>query len=143
MVENNLRSAHSIPAAASTARVLVVEDNPVVRLALSGVIRQAPHLTLAGEVWTGEAALEAIKKDEPDIVCLDLLMPGMGGLEALKQIRESHPHVRTVIVSGVGTSEIVKEALALGADGYVLKPFHAGKVLDVLQRALMSRKNSD
>jgi len=99
-------------------------------------------LTIVGEASTGELALEAVKALQPDVVCLDVLMPGMGGLVTLKRICEEHPAVRPIIITGAGTSDVVKEALALGAKGFVVKPFNAQKVLSVIHSALVTGKNS-
>jgi two-component system, chemotaxis family, chemotaxis protein CheY len=118
------------------ARILIVDDSQVIRVALSGLIRQDAALTVAGEASTGEMALEALKALQPDLVCLDVLMPGIGGLETLKRMREEHPALRAVIITGAATSEVVKEALALGAKGMVVKPFSAQKVLTVIHSAL-------
>jgi len=119
------------------ARVLIVDDNPVIRQALSGVIRHDEKLTVVGEAWTGEAALESLDALKPDVVCLDVVMPGMDGIAVLRRLRESYPAIRVVIITGAATSETVKEALALGAHGFVVKPFNAGKVLGAIHAALM------
>jgi two-component system, chemotaxis family, chemotaxis protein CheY len=115
---------------APAAHILVVDDHQAIRIALSGVIRQDRRLTVVGEASTGEMALEVVKALRPDLVCLDVLMPGMGGLATLKRMREEHPMVMPIIITGAGTSDVVKEALALGAKGFVVKPFNAEKVLE-------------
>jgi DNA-binding NtrC family response regulator len=85
-------------------------------------------------------ALDAIKALQPDLVCLDVLMPGLDGLGTLKRMREEHPAVRAVVITGAATSDVVKEALALGAKGLVVKPFNAQKVLSVIHSALAVRR---
>jgi two-component system, chemotaxis family, chemotaxis protein CheY len=131
------RQLHLTPTLSdSPARILVVDDNQIIRIALSGVIRQDPRLTVVGEASTGEMALETFKELQPDLVCLDVLMPGIGGLETLRRMREEQPKLRAVIITGAGTSDIVKEALALGAKGFVVKPFNAEKVLSTIHTAL-------
>jgi len=144
MVSSPLQRSEASRPAPSTrsSRILVVDDNQVIRIALRGVIRQDPCLTVVGEASTGELALEAVKALQPHVVCLDVLMPGMGGLVTLKRICEEHPAVRPIIITGAGTSDVVKEALALGAKGFVVKPFNAQKVLSVIHSALVTGKNS-
>ena len=70
--------------AASTSRALLVEDNPVVRAALAGIILRDPELTLVGQAANGESALEAIKVLKPHVLCLDLVLPGIAGLAVLQ-----------------------------------------------------------
>jgi len=120
----------------TSGRVLVVDDNAVIRAALTSIIRQDERLTVVGEAASGEAALEAIKTSKPDVVCLDVLMPGIDGLAVLRRIRDEHPTMRVVIITAGATPEVVKDALALGAHGLVVKPFNASKVLSVIRSAL-------
>jgi DNA-binding NarL/FixJ family response regulator len=117
-------------------RVLVVEDNAVVRLALTGLLRQDENILVVGEAASGEAGLEAVKTLNPHVVCLDVLLPGIGGLEVLRTIRQEHPGVRVVIITGEATSEVLKEAQSLGAHGFVVKPFNGAKVLRAIYGAL-------
>ena len=118
------------------ARVLIVDDNNMIREVLRGVIRHDPGLSLVGEAANGEAAMELIAQLNPNLVCLDVLMPGMGGLEVLRSIRETYPDVRVIVITGQSTSGIVSEALKLGANGFVVKPFSADKVLKAIYTAL-------
>jgi two-component system chemotaxis response regulator CheY len=130
--------AYNPTAAGTTPRVLVVDDNAVVRLALSGVVRQDPSLTLAGEASNGESALEAVRTLQPDVICLDIVMPRMDGLATLKHLRDAYAQLRVIIITAQGTSDIVKEALALGANGFIVKPFSAQKVLGTIHTVLRS-----
>jgi two-component system chemotaxis response regulator CheY len=118
------------------ARVLIVDDNEVVRRTLRGVVRQDQTLEFIGEASDGGAALEAVRSLKPDIVCLDVQMPGLDGLAVLQQIRETSKETRVVIVSGHPTGDVVAKALELGAAGFVVKPFNARKVLDTIHSAL-------
>lgn len=119
-----------------TARVLIVDDNEVVRRTLRGIVRLDEALEFIGETTTGGAALEAVRSLKPEIVCLDVLMPGLDGLAVLQQIREISSATRVVIISGHPTSDVVTKALELGAAGFVVKPFNAGKVLETIHGAL-------
>jgi two-component system, chemotaxis family, chemotaxis protein CheY len=104
----------------NTGRVLIIEDNSVVQAALTGIIRQDSGLRLLGGAGTGEAGLEAVKSLQPDIVCLDVLLPGIEGLAVLREIRKNPPKTRVVMITGNATSDVVKEALKLAAQGFVV-----------------------
>ena len=117
-------------------RILVVDDNAVVRRALKGVIHQDKRFVVVGEAWNGETALEAIKTLNPHLVCLDVVMPGVDGLTVLRTIKQEHPAIRVVMITGQATPDVVNEALALGAKGFVVKPFNATKVLATIYGAL-------
>ena len=115
--------------------VLVVDDNEVIRRVLKGIVLQDNRLKYLGEAAHGESALASIKKYAPDIVCLDLEMPGLNGLSVLEQIGESSAGTRTVVITGYATSDTVAKAKQLGAAGFVVKPFNAAKVLAAIHAA--------
>jgi two-component system chemotaxis response regulator CheY len=123
----------------NTHTIVVAEDNPVVREVLRGVIRQDKSLAIVGEAANGQAALDLVESLDPDVVCLDILMPGMDGLTVLRAIREKHPATRVIVVTGQSTSDVVGEALKLGAAGFVVKPFNAEKLLRAIHNALVPR----
>ena len=116
--------------------LLIAEDNPVVREVLRGVIRHDDRLRIVGEAANGQLALELVESLKPDLVCLDVLMPGLDGLSALKTIKEKYPDTRVILVTGQSTSEVVSEALKLGASGFVVKPFNANQLLRAVYNAL-------
>jgi DNA-binding NarL/FixJ family response regulator len=118
------------------ARILIADDNDVVRRALRGLIRHDESLAVVGEASSGPSALEAIRTLQPDLVCLDVLMPGLDGISILRTIREEHPAIRVVLVTGQSTAEVVAQARELGAHGFVVKPFSAAKVLAAIRGAL-------
>ena len=121
---------------ASRARILVVDDNDVVRRALRGLIAHDETLLVVGEAASGRLALEGIKTLEPDLICLDVMMPGVDGLTNLRQVRQEHPAMRVVLITGQATGEVVNEARELGAHGFVVKPFNGAKVLKTIHAAL-------
>ena len=118
------------------SRILIADDNDVVRRALRGLIRHDESLAVVGEASNGQSALEAVKALQPDLVCLDVLMPGLDGLSILRTIRQEHPAIRVVLVTGQATPEVVSQARELGAHGFVVKPFNAAKVLAAIRTAL-------
>jgi DNA-binding NarL/FixJ family response regulator len=100
-----------------TVSVLVVDDSPVVRRGMGRAVQMHAGLALAGEADGGEAALEAADRLRPDVVLLDLRMPGMDGLEVLERLRELDPPFagRAIIVSASLDAEVERAALAAGA----------------------------
>ncbi len=124
------------------ARVLIVDDHQLTRAAISGVVRLDPKLMLVGQSDSGELALQAITSLNPDVVCLDVLMPGMDGLAVLQRIRQDHPTIRVVMITGANTVDVMKKAIDLGAHGFVVKPFSARDVLCAIDAALRSGDQS-
>jgi two-component system chemotaxis response regulator CheY len=118
------------------ATVFVVDDNDVVRRVLAGIVRQDESLLLVGEATNGGAALEALRRKAPDVVCLDMMMPGLDGLGVLEQLREKCADTKVIMITGYPTSDLVNKSRELGAAGFVVKPFNAAKVLSVIQWAL-------
>lgn len=113
---------------APPVRVLVVDDSLVVRKVLSEVLPSHPRIELAGTAATGEIALTKIRELKPDVVTLDIEMPGMGGLKALTEIRKLYPKLPVIMFSTLterGAAATV-EALALGASDYATKPQQDG-----------------
>ncbi len=101
--------------------ILVVDDHPVVRKGLSTFLSNEPDLEVVGTAASGEEALAAMSELMPDVVLMDLSMPGMGGIEATRQIVESNPDTRVVMLTSFGGHERMVEALKSGAVGYVMK----------------------
>ncbi len=118
--------------------VLVVDDDSMIRDTLKIILR-ADDYEIAGEASNGESALELCRKFHPGVVLLDINMPGMDGLEVLRVIKQRLPATRVIMISADSTMERVKEAIASGAAGFIVKPFNAGRVLDDIT-AVLDRK---
>lgn len=101
--------------------VVLADDHRIVREGLHALLRVEPGLTVLGEAGDGLEAIEMVKKLSPDVVVLDLMMPGLNGLEAARQIRKERPQTGIVILSMYDDEGFVLEALANGSSGYVLK----------------------
>ena len=108
-------------------RVLVVDDEPVVRQRLTDALEDE-GIEVAGQAGNGEDALVQLVGFRPDVVLMDLRMPGMGGVEAVSRIRELDPEVRVIVVSAYDDEALQAQARASGADGYFVK----GWPLDLL-----------
>lgn len=102
-------------------RVLLADDHSVVREGLRHVLTGSPELTVVGEAGTGPEAIALATAERPDVVLLDLTMPGAGGLEVLRHLRANLPDVRVLILSVHDDQEYVLESVRAGAHGYLRK----------------------
>jgi DNA-binding NarL/FixJ family response regulator len=101
--------------------ILAVDDHPLVRTGLASVIGSQPDLRLVAEASNGEEALEAYREHRPEIVLMDLRMPVMDGVSAIKAIRDEYPNARIIALSTYEGDEDIHRALEAGAKGYLLK----------------------
>jgi NarL family two-component system response regulator YdfI len=113
-------------------RCLAVDDHQVVRQGLEILFEDTDDLQLVGTVGSGEDAVEVIKQNEPQIVLMDVRLPGMDGVSTIKRIHEEAPNVQFVVFSAYGDRRLVSDAIAAGARGYVMK----GAPPDDLLRAI-------
>ena len=116
-------------------RVVIADDDPLVRVALSHFVSRDPEIVVVGEASDGAEALKEIEEHHPDIVMMDVQMPGMGGIEATEQISERFPDVRVLAVTTLDTRETVLPMLSAGATGYMLKDSSAEEILNALRQA--------
>ena len=101
--------------------VLLVDDHPVVIEGLRKVLATAGDLTVTGEAHDASGAIEKTRTLHPDVVLLDLRMPGASGVQATRQLRDVDDHVAIIILTSYGDQAYVRQALEAGADGYLLK----------------------
>jgi two-component system chemotaxis response regulator CheY len=120
--------------------VLIADDDVMTRQLLRGVLRAA-GLEVVGEAGDGARAMGLFQKLKPQVVCLDIDMPEMNGLEALAKIRESNQEAVVLIVTAAPTGDNVRSAIAAHADGIIAKPFNTAKVVGEIERAL-NRKHA-
>ena len=102
-------------------RVLLADDHTLVRAGIRALLEKLPGLEVAGEASDGREVLDLIKTRQPDVVLMDISMPGLNGLEALARITRDFPKVRVIILSMHHNDEYVWQALKSGASGYLLK----------------------
>ncbi|MDE3089344.1 MAG: response regulator transcription factor [Chloroflexota bacterium] len=102
-------------------RVLLADDHALVRAGILALLQKIPGLQVVGEADDGNQALEMVEENKPDIVLMDIAMPGLGGLEATARIAKDFPNVRVIILSMHANQEYVLEAMRAGAAGYLLK----------------------
>jgi two-component system chemotaxis response regulator CheY len=122
-----------IPARKRT--VLIADDEPTIRFALRLMLR-ANDYDVIGEAGSGDKALEGCRQLKPELLLLDINMPGLDGLQVLDKLRQSQPNIRVIIISGDSTLDRVEQSLAKGASGFIVKPFNAEKVLSDIAAAL-------
>lgn len=120
---------------AKPARVLVVDDHAVVRGGLRLFLLAFDDLELVGEANSGEKALTQCADLRPDVILMDLLMPGMGGVEAIRLIRQSYPQIQVVALTSFPEDELVQAALHAGAIGYLLKTISANDLAAAIRAA--------
>jgi NarL family two-component system response regulator LiaR len=120
-------------------RVLITDDHPVVRKGLTAVLTAYDDLQLVGEVSSGEEAINFCEKTVPDVVLMDLVMPGMGGAEATRAIRKRWPQVAVIALTSFGEMALVEEALKAGAVSYLLKNISAEELAAAIRGAATGR----
>jgi DNA-binding NarL/FixJ family response regulator len=115
-------------------RVMIADDHPVVVLGLAAIINAQPDMTVVGEASNGRQALELFEKQLPDVTLIDLRMPELGGVDAIKQIRAKHPHAIFIVLTTYQGDEDIHKALKAGAQGYLLKGMPHDDLLDAIRR---------
>ncbi|MDQ3540933.1 MAG: response regulator transcription factor [Chloroflexota bacterium] len=105
----------------SSIRVLITDDHPMFRSGLATLVNSSPGLEVVGEATSGEEAVEMADALQPDVILMDLRMPGLSGIEATRQIIGASPHIRTLVVTMFEDDHLVFTALRAGARGYILK----------------------
>ena len=116
-------------------RVMLVDDHAVVRSGLGAFLLASDDLDLVGEAGSGEEALARIEQLRPDVVLMDLMMPGMDGAETTRLIRQRHPSVQVVILTSFPEEDLVTKALRAGAISYLLKNVSADELADAIRKA--------
>ena len=133
----NLRSSLRIPSrrGEDTLRVLVVDDHPAFRRALSSALRMVKGIEVAGEAGGGREATDRARKDEPDLVLMDLSMPDFDGIEAMRRIHQDRPDLPVVILTAHADPGVEKEAREAGASGFLAKGTALEDIVIVLHEA--------
>ena len=115
-------------------RILLVDDHEVVRLGLKSLLEHHPQFEVIGEAGTAKEAIELVGRIKPDIVLMDIRLPGMSGIEACEEITHNFPETRVVMLTSYAEDEMLFSAIRAGASGYVLKQIGG----DDLIRALVA-----
>lgn len=120
------------------ARVLVVDDALFARILLKKILSDAGHEVV--EASTGKEAMEKYSTLRPDVVTLDIIMPDMDGITALKEIKKIDPNAKIIMITSVDSDRKLIECIEAGASGYIVKPFEPSQVLKEIDRVLSDRK---
>jgi len=114
-------------------RVLIVDDHPIFRDGLAGLLATLPEVEIAATAGTAEEALAALTRTSPDVVLMDINLPGTSGVEATRRVSQVAPAVAVLVISMVDDDDSVLAALAAGARGYVLKGASAAEITAALR----------
>lgn len=120
--------------AVSKFGVLVVEDHPIMRLGIAAIIDAQPDMKVCGQAESGTDAVRLFRKQKPDVTLMDLRLPGMSGLDALRAIRKDDPSARCVVLTTYEGDEDIHQALAAGAAGYLIKAMSYDTLVDALRK---------
>lgn len=113
-------------------RVVLVDDHEVVRLGLMALIDDLPWAELAAEAGTAEEAVRAVEAHRPDVVIMDIRLPGESGIDATRRIHEQWPETRVIMLTSYADDDLIFSALQAGASGYVLKQIGSRSLVEAL-----------
>jgi len=114
-------------------KVVIVDDDEDIRSSLAALIRRAPNLKLMGEYANGETALKEIPRHPPDVVLMDINLPGMKGVECVRQLKAARPEVQFLMLTVYEDSDSLFNSLKAGASGYLLKRTASAKLLEAIR----------
>lgn len=117
------------------AKILIVDDAAFMRMMIKDVISKNGY-EVAGEAVNGMDAVDKYKELKPDLVLMDITMPEMDGLQALKKIREGDPEAKIIMCSAMGQQAMVIEAIQSGAKDFIVKPFQPERILEAVKKAI-------
>jgi DNA-binding NarL/FixJ family response regulator len=117
----------------STIRVILVDDHPVVRFGLAAIIGLQPDMIVVAEAGSGEEACGVCSRHAADIVLMDLRLPGLSGVEAIRAIRDSHPALRFIVLTTYDGDEDIHKALEAGAQAYILKGMSHNELVNAIR----------
>ncbi len=115
--------------------VLICDDAVFMRTMLSDILTQA-GFAIIGQAQSGQEAVDKFRELQPDLVTMDIVMPDMGGIEAVRRIIGDFPDAKILMCSAMGQQSLVVEAIQAGARDFVVKPFQPSRVLEAVQRVL-------
>ncbi|AAK80175.1 two-component system chemotaxis response regulator CheY [Clostridium acetobutylicum] len=117
------------------AKVLIVDDAAFMRMMIKDILEKN-GFEIVGEASNGLKAVEIYKKEKPDVVTMDITMPDMDGIEAVKAIKAFDPAARVIMCSAMGQQTMVMDAIRAGARDFIVKPFQQDRVLEAIKKAL-------
>ena len=118
------------------ATILLIDDHPMLRTGVKQLVSMAPDITVVGEASNGEQGIELAESLDPDLILLDLNMPGMNGLDAARAVLEQRPECKVIFVTAYSLFQYAHEAMHLGACDYLLKPVNPDEVEASIRKAM-------
>jgi DNA-binding NarL/FixJ family response regulator len=122
-------------------RILIVDDHPVVRTGLTSMLATQPGMDVVGSAPSGEAALAMLEETRPDLILLDVRMPGMDGLSTLRALAKLEAGPRTIVLTSFETDEDIYRAVQAGARGYLLKNSQQDEIVDAIRAVHAGRRH--
>ena len=116
-------------------RVLIVDDAAFMRMMIKDIL-QKNGFEVVGEASNGVEAVNLYKKERPDVVTMDITMPDMDGIEAVKEIRTFDANAKIIMCSAMGQQSMVMDAIKSGAKDFIVKPFQADRVLESIRKVI-------
>lgn len=121
-------------------KILIVDDASFMRMMLRNILTSHGYM-IVGEAENGLKAIEAYQQLRPDVVLVDLIMPEMGGIEAVRRMTEMDPHAKIIICSAMGQQSLVVEAMQAGAKDFIIKPFQPTNVIEAVQKLELEKES--
>jgi DNA-binding NarL/FixJ family response regulator len=121
-------------------KILIADDHPIVRKGLKEIIEVTPDMMVGDEASNGQEALEKVRKNDFDVVLLDISMPGRSGLEILKELKSEKPELSVLILSMHPEEQYAVRVLKAGASGYLTKESAPGELITAIRKASKGRK---
>ncbi len=123
-----------------TFNIVIAEDHTILREGLKALLSSQPDLKIVGEAEDGLEAIRCVQKQAPDMILLDLSMPRMTGLDAIKEIKKVNSDTKIIVLTVHSTEEYILATLQAGADGYVLKDAHGTELMTAIRHVLEGRR---
>lgn len=123
-----------------TIRVVVADDHDLVRVGIVRMLQDVPGIDVVGEACTGEEAIQYARSLKPDVVLMDIKMPGIGGLEATRKLHQSCPEIKVVAVSALGDGPFPAKLLKAGAVGYLTKGAELFEMVTAIKHAVVGKR---
>jgi DNA-binding NarL/FixJ family response regulator len=124
-------------------RVALIDDHPLVRAGLAALLNTLGDVEVAGEGSDGAEALEVVERSSPDLLLMDVSMPGVDGIEATRRVRQRHPGLPVLVLTSSRDPEQLRAALAAGAAGYLLKDAEPDEIAAAIRGAAVGRSPID
>ena len=115
-------------------RIVLVDDHEVVRLGLKSLLARNSQFNVVAEAGNASEALDRIARYKPDVVVMDIRLPGKNGIEATREIIQQYPHTKVIMLTSYAEDELLFDAIAAGASGYVLKQIGSNELVNALEK---------